>query len=62
MLQYKEELKLLELCLDANLQVLRIVDTIDVKERAEIILSITLELRKLCNKIIPKLEKYHKDL
>jgi ACT domain-containing protein len=48
--------------LKTNLHVLKIVDTIDVKERAEIILSIALELRKLCNKIIPELEKYHKTL
>jgi len=62
MIRYKEELKLLEVCLKTNLHVLKIVDTIDVKERAEIILSIALELRKLCNKIIPELEKYHKTL
>lgn len=62
MVEYADELKLLEICLETNLKMLQIADTVNIKDRTGMLLGITMELKKLCDKIIPELEKEYNNL
>ena len=62
MVESADELKLLEICLKTNLKMLQIADTVNIKDRTGMLLGITMELKKLCDKIIPELEKEYNNL
>ena len=47
-----DEFKMIEVTLDANLKILRMLDESKVENKKEIIVGIALELRKLCDNLI----------
>ena len=47
-----DEFKMIEVTLDANLKILRMLDESKVENKKEIIVGIALELRKLCDSLI----------
>ena len=47
-----DEFKMIEVTLDANLKILRMLDESKVENKKEIIVGIALELRTLCDSLI----------
>ena len=47
-----DELKLIDITLDANLKMLRMVNGSNIKEKEQVILGIAIELRKFCDGLI----------
>lgn len=56
-----EEIKILELTLKSNLEIIKLVKDESEQDKARIYLSIFKELNKLCETIIPMFESRLKD-
>tara|TARA_R100001480_G_scaffold146417_1_gene144983 strand:- start:448 stop:609 length:162 start_codon:yes stop_codon:yes gene_type:complete len=47
-----DEMKMIDITLDANLKMLRLIDGSKIKEKKQVVVAIALELRKLCDNLI----------